>query len=84
MPSPLQSSPVEARRCPVRSRAPRLRSGAAHCNLEPAVEVRRCPLRGGRGEEKEEEEKEEKEDKAEEKEDKAEEKEEEKDSIHKI
>ena len=47
MPSPLGRSPGEVRRCPVRFRAPRLRSGAARCNLEPAVEVRRCPLQSG-------------------------------------
>ena len=34
LPTPFGSSPDEARRCPLRSGAPGVRSGAAHCNLE--------------------------------------------------
>ena len=57
LPTPLGCSPVEVRRCPLRSGAPRwgpalptaiwsslLRSGAAHCDLELPVEIRRCPF----------------------------------------
>ena len=48
LPTPHVSSPGEVRRCPVRSRAPRLRSGAAHCTLELHVEVRRWQREGRR------------------------------------
>ena len=43
-PGPALPTPLESPGA-AHSRAPRLRSGAAHCNLELPVEVRRCPLR---------------------------------------
>ena len=58
LPTPLASSP--------------LRSGAAHCNLELPVEVRRCPLQRKAGEDDGEEKKEEEEDEEEEGEEKEE------------
>ena len=45
LPTPLGSSPVEVRRCPLRSEAPRSRSGAAHSAQKLPAEARRGPLR---------------------------------------